>query len=120
MAQLTTILLNDLLLEDAKGGPRFSTAVFEGSTGKEQRNINWATGRHFWQGTWAGYLSEVQSVIDLINEAKGRGFSFKWTPPGYTEMDFRLDSDEPDISYLASQSGSIVRISLSLVQVIGE
>lgn len=117
MAQLATVLSNDHLQEGTQGGPRYSTTVYAGSTGKESRNVWWSTPRHYWSLTFAGLLDDIQPIIDLVEEAKGMGLSFRWSPPGYAEGDFRLDTDEPDITL---ESGDIARISFSVIQVIGE
>ena len=117
MAQLTAVLPNDHLLEGAQGGPRYFTTVYAGSTGVERRNVWWAIPRHHWSVQFGGLVEEIQPVIDLVEEAKGKGYSFLWTPPGYSEMSFRLDTDEPEVIY---ESGGIARISFSIIQVLGE
>lgn len=121
MSQLTTVL-QTTHLSDASGGVTYSTVVFPGATGLENRNQRWQVGRQRWALTWRGYLSEIQPVLDLFDEAHGIAKSFKFSPPGYAQGDFRFDSDVVTIGYQPSQRGDdyIVTLSLNVIQVIDE
>lgn len=119
MSQLTTVLPTEHLV-NAAGGPTWSTVVFPGSTGLENRNNRWQNGRHVWALTWQGYLSEIQPVIDLFVEARGIWKSFKFSPPGFAEGDFRFDSDIMSVAYQVGQTEYIVTLSLSVIQVLDE
>jgi phage-related protein len=121
MAQLTTVL-QTAHLSDASGGVTYSTVVFPGSTGLENRNQRWGQGRQRWALTWTGYLSEIQPVLDLFTEARGIAKSFVFTPPGYATGDFRFDSDVLQIAYQPSQRGGdfIATLSLNVIQVLDE
>jgi len=121
MAQLTTVL-QTTNLSNAQGGVTYSTVVFPGSTGLENRNQRWGQGRQRWNLTWTGYLSEIQPVLDLFTEARGIAKSFVFTPPGYTTGDFRFDSDVVSITLQPSQKSNdfIASVSLSVIQVLDE
>jgi hypothetical protein len=72
--------------------------------------------------TWRGYLSELQPILDLYDEARGVAKSFKFSPPGYAQGDFRFDSDVITIGYAPSQKEDdfIATLSLNVIQVIDE
>jgi phage-related protein len=119
MAQLATVLSNDYL-ETARGGPTYRTTIYDGATGFEKRNRVWNTPRHAWTVTFIGLLAEVQSVLDLFDEAMGQGYSFLWTPPGYTEMSFRFDTDSLLVDYIGTSEPGVyvTKVSATLIQVI--
>ena len=121
MAQLATVLANDHLAA-ASGGPRYSTTVYDGITGKERRRIVWATPRHVWNVTFKGLYSELEDIRDLFDEALGQAYSFLWTPPGYAQGDFRFATDTPDLTLNATAvpGDYIATMSFSLIEVLDE
>jgi phage-related protein len=121
VAQLSTVLQTAHLI-GASGGVTFSTVVFPGSTGLENRNQRWGQGRQTWSLTWQGYLSELQPILDLFTEARGIAKSFKFTPPGYATGDFRFDSDILSVALQPSQKGAdlIASLTLNVIQVLDE
>jgi hypothetical protein len=116
MSQLATVLPIDHLVS-ASGGPTFSTVIFPGSTGLENRNSRWLNGRQVWALTWQGFVSEIQPVLNLFEATKGIWKSFKFTPPGYSEGDFRFDTDTLTITYQVGQPEFIGTITLTVIQV---
>ena len=119
MAQLSTVLQTAHLIA-AQGGIAWSTVVFPGSTGIETRNNRWQTGRQTWTLTWQGYLTELQPIVDLFNATRGIWKSFRFSPPGYSEGDFRFDTDQLQVAYQVGQAGFIATISLNVIQVLDE
>jgi len=120
MAQLTTVLVDDGILIRAVGGPRWNTTVFPGSTGYEKRNGVWGSPRHQWSVTLGGLFSEMSDVLALHTEAEGQAYSFLWTPPGYTQGDFRFASDELQIDVSGTDTTMVATVSFTLIEVIGE
>ena len=121
MAQLATVLDHTGLLTRAVGGPKYNTTVFPGSTGLEKRNGIWATPRHEWSITLSGYFTEMADIIALHTEAEGQKYSFLWTPPGYSQGDFRFANDDLQIDMRASSEGVfIASVSFSLIEVLSE
>ena len=61
-------------------------------------------------------------MLDLFDEAEGRFYSFLFTPPGYTQMDFRFDADEPRLALQASAEPGefIATITLPVIEVLDE
>ena len=121
MAQLATVLPNDHLAQ-ATGGPTYSTIVFDGSTGVETRNKRWPTPRHAWNVTFRALTSDVQDIIDLFEDASGQHLSFLWSPPGYSQGDFRFATDVLQVTHNVSAVPGeyITTISASLIEVIDE
>lgn len=119
MSQLATVLPTAYLTA-ASGGPVYSTVVFPGSTGLENRNTRWQNGRHTWALTWQGYVSEIRPVLDLFEASKGIWKSFKFSPPGYVEGDFRFDTDTLTIAYQVGVPEFIGTITLTVIQVLDE
>jgi uncharacterized protein (TIGR02217 family) len=120
MAQLATVLANDYL-ETMRGGPGYRTTIYDGATGYESRNQVWVYPRRSYDLTFIGLEDEVQSVIDLFEEAKGRAFSFLWTPLGGAEGSYRFGSDELRVETIArnGEAGDfILRVSTSVIEVI--
>ena len=124
MAQLTTVLPgaeSGGILTACRGGPGYRTTVYDGATGYEARNQAWADPRRTFSLTFMGRASDVQEVVDLFDEAKGRLYSFLWTPPGGAQGDYRFGSDELSVETRASQSGDyITTVSCTVIEVINE
>ena len=122
MAQLATVLDHDGLLNAAQGGPSYKTTVFDGATGLEKRTIVWSTPRRVWQITLRGKLSEFTAFLALFDEAKGQAYSFLWTPPGYSQGDFRFGVDALAITLnnLGVSGDYLATISVPLIEALGE
>jgi hypothetical protein len=64
----------------------------------------------------------LQPILDLFTATRGIAKSFKFAPPGYSQGDFRFDSDVLSISYRTSARGAdfIATLSLAVIQVLDE
>lgn len=122
MAQLATVLPGEEsnTLAGAEGGVLWSTTVFDGSTGLEARYQAWTTPRQTWALTYIGLSADLADVLDLFNEAKGRGLSFLFTPPGGAQGDYRFGSDELRVNYQRGAAGLIGSLTISVVEVLDE
>jgi uncharacterized protein (TIGR02217 family) len=64
----------------ATGGPRFQTSITVLATGREQRNVDWATQRGLWEiGYGIQTKDDFQAVLAFFyaRQGKARGFRFK-------------------------------------------
>jgi uncharacterized protein (TIGR02217 family) len=68
----------DAVARGATGGPAYSTTVVTLSSGFEQRNQNWASGRGRWDvSTGIRTRAQMDEVIAFFRARKGRAFGFR-------------------------------------------
>lgn len=69
----------DTVSEGAAGGPTFSTDVFEGSTGLEQRWSKWAQARHEYDaGLGIRTNTDMSAVLVMFGLARGKKTGFRY------------------------------------------
>jgi uncharacterized protein (TIGR02217 family) len=74
------VRLPDEVERGARGGPTFQTSVTVLATGREQRNVDWATSRGRWQiGYGVQSKADFNEVIAFFyaRQGRARGFKFK-------------------------------------------
>ena len=74
------VRLPDNVERGAKGGPRFQTSVTVLATGREQRNVDWATQRGKWEVAYGiDTKADFSQVLAFFyaRQGKARGFRFK-------------------------------------------
>lgn len=63
----------------SKGGAAFSTSIFESSSGREQRNINWLKVRGEWDVSYGIKTTEqMDAVIQFFYTMQGKAYAFRF------------------------------------------
>lgn len=97
--QFAEIRLPVSISEGSKGGPGFSTDVFESETGFEQRNSKWAKARAMYNITYGiKQKADMDAVLEFFYNVHGRaiGFRFKdWTDYNVTDQIIGATSGAP-------------------------
>lgn len=79
----------------ARGGPKFHTQVFSTVSGSEQRNMNWANARLYYDaGLGLRSESDIRTIVSFFRARRGQAHGFRFRDPA----DFSSSSDGQAIS----------------------
>jgi len=78
-ASFHDVVFPDSIAQDAVGGPKFKTTIFDPKGGRDRRNIDWSIARGEWDVAHAVKSeTEFQALLAFFYARYGQGYSFKF------------------------------------------
>lgn len=102
MSFLNDVIFPENISKGSLGGPEYSTAITEVSSGFETRNINWNLTRNTYNVAYGiKLISDIENVLSIFHVANGMAHSFRYKD----FLDFKSCSIESVITLTDQQIG---------------